>query len=87
MAEDNKVGGIFFCGRDRTLGVAEKATGARWHAWLCSAVQFPVSDPVVLLSATAYATENVSFIYTSLRFRGKPLRLCAHHLYSRPPEP
>jgi FMN-dependent oxidoreductase (nitrilotriacetate monooxygenase family) len=36
-----------------------------WDAIAEHAVQFPVSDPSVLISAMAYATEHLGFVYTN----------------------
>lgn len=60
LAEENKLDGIFFAD---VLGLYE-TQGKDWGKMVRHAVQFPVSDPMMVLSAMAYATKDVGLMCT-----------------------
>jgi FMN-dependent oxidoreductase (nitrilotriacetate monooxygenase family) len=58
LAEETKIDGIFFAD---VIGLFD---APNWKDVPQNAVQFPSSDPAMILGTMAYATENVAFIYT-----------------------
>ncbi|UPK97132.1 hypothetical protein LCI18_008067 [Fusarium solani-melongenae] len=68
LAEKNKIDAIFFAD---VIGLWESQSGD-WGKMARLAVQFPVSEPAVLLSAMAHATKNVGFMYTTSIFAANP---------------
>ncbi|KAI8938321.1 hypothetical protein NX059_005973 [Plenodomus lindquistii] len=58
LAEDSKIDGIFFAD---LIGLYE---APNWKDVPRNAVQFPASDPAVLLGTMAYVTKNVGLVYT-----------------------
>ncbi|QIX53631.1 LLM class flavin-dependent oxidoreductase [Rhodococcus sp. DMU1] len=68
IAERGKLDGIFIAD---IFGLYGEFRGS-WDVIAERAVQFPVSDPSVLISAMAHATEDVGFVYTSSILQAHP---------------
>ncbi|KAH6999306.1 alkane monooxygenase [Ilyonectria destructans] len=68
LAEETKVDGIFFAD---VFGLHE-AQGGDWGKIPRLAVQFPISDPSVLISAMAAATKEIGLMYTNSVLQSHP---------------
>lgn len=67
-AEEAKVDGMFFAD---VLGLGETQNGD-WSTIAQAPVQFPAHDPSALISAMAYNTKHLGFVYTSNTTQSHP---------------